>query len=86
MPLQLTIVPGRPVPWYALVYLLQLLRDAKHLDVPGFVVQVLLLHPHPLVLPLLLDDALTEVLALHHAGYLLLSQSLTEEHRSIHSL
>lgn len=63
-------------------HLLKPLGHSQHLDVAGLVVEVLHQHVHSPVLPLLLDDAPPEVLTLHHAGYLLLSQRL---HTHTHS-
>lgn len=63
--------------WGHLAHLLELLSDMQLLDIPGFVQEVLDLHGHPPVLPFLPDDALAEVLALHHDADFLLSQSLT---------
>lgn len=52
------------------------LCEPQLLDVPFFVLEILHLHPPHGVVPLDLDDALTEVFGLHHGGNLLLAESL----------
>lgn len=54
-------------------YILNLLSDAQGLYVSGFIAEILQLHSHSPVVPLLLYDSFSEVFTLHHAGDLLIS-------------